>query len=277
MRRRFEHEGRAVSYLEAGRSSRSARALVLLHAFPLAAEMWEPQMAAAPEGWRILAPDLRGFGESSLEPRAVEWEAGPTAFSIDDYATDVAALLDYLGVARAVVAGLSMGGYAALALARRASARVEGLVLADTRADPDSEGARTRRDEMLGVLTARGVETVVDSLLPGLLGATTRQSQPDVVARVRRLALAQAPDAVRRAIHRLKNRPDATAVLESFAGPVLIVTGAEDTIAGVEVASEMHRRTRSAELVVIERAGHLSNLEQPAAFNAALGRFLASQ
>jgi pimeloyl-ACP methyl ester carboxylesterase len=274
MRRRFEHQGRMISYLEGGSAGPSPGTLVLLHAFPLAAEMWAAQLTAAVAGWRFLAPDLRGFGESSLEPP----EGGSTlpAFSIDDYATDVIALLDILKVGRAVVAGLSMGGYAALAVARRAGTRVGGLVLADTRLEADSESARAGRDELLGVLGAGGAAAVVDRLMPGLVGATTRQSRPDVVADVRRLAGMQDPEAVRRAIHRLRDRPDSTATLEAFAGPVLIVVGAEDEVTPVDVARQMHGRAPGAAFAVIEHAGHLSNLEQPAEFNAALGRFLAS-
>ena len=172
MRQRFRHDGRAISYLEAVRPGPiQPRTLVLLHAFPVAAEMWLPQLAAVPAGWRFVAPDLRGFGASSLEPSDAG-DRDDQAVSMDDYARDVVALLDELEVDRAVIGGLSMGGYVAFALMRLAPERVRGLVLADTRATADSASARAGRDAMIETLSKGGVEAVWAKMLPGLLGAT---------------------------------------------------------------------------------------------------------
>jgi 3-oxoadipate enol-lactonase len=272
-RREFRHLGRAVSYLEAASSTPAAApTLVALHAFPLAAEMWRPQLAAVPDGWRFVAPDLRGFGASSPEPASGD---GPPPASIDDYARDALALLDHLGVERAVVAGLSMGGYAAFALWRAAPRRVRGLVLADTRAGADSEATRAARDGMLELLAAGGPAAVAERMLPGLLGATTRSARPGLVALVRALAAGQRPDAIARAIVRLKTRPDAGPLLAGIDVPTLVVVGAEDEITGPDEARQIHASVPGATLEVLERAGHLSNLEEPAAFNDALARFLA--
>jgi 3-oxoadipate enol-lactonase len=272
VRRELTRLGRAVSYLEAGAPSPSGGTLLLLHAFPLAADMWRPQLEAVPDGWRFVAPDLRGFGASALEDAPA---GGAPPVSIDDYAADAVALLDHLDVGRAVVAGLSMGGYAAFAIVRAAPGRLRGLVLADTRAEADGETARAARDAMLERLAEGGPAAVAERMLPGLLGATTRASRPGTVDLVRALAVAQPGDAIARAILRLKSRPDSTPLLSAIDVPTLVLVGAEDEITGPDDARRMHEGIAGSRLERIDGAGHLSNLEAPAAFNAALLRFLA--
>jgi pimeloyl-ACP methyl ester carboxylesterase len=270
MQSEFHHAGRRISYLDVEGPGPSHHALVLLHAFPLASEMWRPQLAAVPAGWRVVAPDLRGFGASSPDD-----PSGPV--SIDDYAHDLLALVDHLELHRVVVGGNSMGGYAAFAMLRLAAERVSGLVLVDTKAEADSESARADRAGMLDVLEDGGVAAVWERMRPGLLGTTTRASRPEVVERVRRLVLAQPADGVRRAIERLRSRPDSTPLLPGIVCPTLVIVGEEDQITGVEIARRMHERIPAAELAVIRGAGHLSGLEQPREFNAVLARFLAAR
>jgi 3-oxoadipate enol-lactonase len=269
MRHFIGHQGRRIGYLETIGGGVPARTLVLLHAFPLCAEMWRPQLAAVPPGWRFVAPDLRGFGTSDPRPTDV-------APSVDDYAEDVEALLDTLALDRVVVAGLSMGGYAAFSLLRRRPGRVAGLVLADTRAEADGETARAARDGMIDTLAAGGPPAVFEKMQPGLLGQTTRTSRPAVVAEVRALALAQSAGAIRRAILRLKSRPDSTPLLTAIACPALVVVGEEDQITTPDVARGLSQAIAGAELAVIPSAGHLSNFERPEEFNKVLGRFLGS-
>lgn len=285
MRSEFEHEGRLISYLDlnasaaANASGHGQRGTVLLlHAFPLAAEMWEPQLASVPTGWRFIAPDLRGFGGSAADTGA-QWRqpSARTALSVDDYARDALALLDHLHIADAVVCGLSMGGYAAFALARLAPARVRGLVLAATRPDADDAATRANRERMLDTLAREGVPAVADAMVPRLLGRTSHDSRSTLVGRVRQLARAQAPEAVGAAIVRLMRRPDSTPTLDAFKRPVLVVAGEEDEIAGPDVGRMMHGQLAGAELALIAGAGHLCNLEQPDEFNAALDRFLATR
>jgi 3-oxoadipate enol-lactonase len=258
-----------ASYLDTDGPAPAApeRTLVLLHAFPLAADMWRPQLEAVPPGWRFVAPDLRGFGRSPVGDPSVP-------ASMAGYARDVLALVDHLRLERVVVGGLSMGGYVAFALLAMAPERVAGLVLADTRAEADSDAARTSRDRMAETLAEGGPGAVFERMLPGLLGATTRASRPEAVRRVQELALAQPADAIRLAIHGLKARSDSTPLLAGISCPTLVIVGDEDQITNVDVARLMHARIPGAELAVIEKAGHLSSLERPEAFNAALMRFL---
>lgn len=280
MRHEFEHEGRLISYLEVCPTApRPAGTLLLLHAFPLAAEMWIPQLKAAPSRWRVLAPDARGFGGSECGDGPLAWgnAADRPRLSIEDYARDALALLDHLRVAEAIVCGLSMGGYVAFALMRLAPRRVRGLVLADTRPDADGDTARAGRERMLETLRASGVPAVADAMIPRLLGRTSLTTRPGVVAHVRRLSHAQEPAAVGAAIIRLMTRPDSTRLLADIDCPVLVVAGKEDEIASPDVAEHMHGQLADAALALIGHAGHLSNLEQPQAFNEALDRFLATR
>jgi 3-oxoadipate enol-lactonase len=270
MRAHFSHDGRIISYLDVTSNGRAApeRTLVLVHAFPLAAEMWRPQLEVVPTGWRFMAPDLRGFGQSQVGDSALP-------ATMERYARDVVALLDRLRIHRAVIGGLSMGGYVAFALLRLAPERIAGLVLADTRSEADDDAARASRDGMADTLARGGAAAVSERMLPGLLGATTRAARPDVVRGVQELVLAQPAEGIRRAIQSLKSRPDSTPLLAGIACPTLVVVGDEDEITSVDSVRRMHGRIPGAELAVIERAGHLSNLEQPKAFNQVLAAFLS--
>jgi pimeloyl-ACP methyl ester carboxylesterase len=279
MRQDLHLDGRRLSFLDVSNPAdagshetpRRRGVVLLLHAFPLAAEMWAPQLAAVPSGWRFVAPDLRGFGASA--PDAGE----ERAWSMDDYARDAIALLDHLDVREPVVCGLSMGGYAAFALLRLAPARVRGLVLADTRPDPDSPDGRAAREQALLTVERDGVRALAEGMLARLLGRTSITTRPRVVEAVRGLAGAQSPEAVAPALHRLMTRPDSTPLLASLTCPTLIVAGEEDEITGPDVARQMHGQVADAGLALIGHAGHLSSLEQPEAFNEALDRFLSER
>jgi pimeloyl-ACP methyl ester carboxylesterase len=248
----------------------TGRSVVWLHAFPLARGLWRPQMAEVPEGWSYLAPDLRGFGESD---RFAESEPP----SVDRMADDVAGLLDALGVAeRVVVGGLSMGGYVALAFARRHPQRLRALVLADTRAEADTPEARANRDKQIAALATGTVAELFETVQPKLFGGATRARRPEVIAEARRIAAAQNPGGVADALRALRDRPDATPDLGRVAVPTLVVVGAEDTLTPPSAAETLAKGIPGARLVTVPEAGHLSSLEQPAAFNRAVGELLAT-
>jgi 3-oxoadipate enol-lactonase len=255
-----------LRYLEApSQGDRPRGTLVLLHAFPLNARMWEPQLALAAHDWRVLAPDLRGFGAGADDA---------PASTVDEYAGDVIDLLDALNIEDAIIGGLSMGGYAAFAIFRRAPRYVRGLILADTRSQADTPEGTAGRMRMLQLLTEKGPAAVVDEMIPKLLGATTRASRPDVVDRVRALALSSPPEAIAGAIRALMTRPDSTPLLSTIHCPTLILVGEEDTLTPPPLSEELHQAIAGSELVVVPGAGHLSSFEQPDAFNSALAAFL---
>jgi 3-oxoadipate enol-lactonase len=184
-------------------------------------------------------------------------------------------LLRELGIESPVIGGLSMGGYVTFAVLRRLPALARAVVLADTRASADTLEGRANRRSMLALVDREGPSGVARDMMPKLLGATSRDSRPDVEPLVRRLIKQQSPQAIRAAIVRMMDRPDSFATLQSVTAPTLIVTGEEDALTPVDDARKMHASQPKAELVIIPAAGHLANLEAPAAFNAALAGFLA--
>ena len=241
--------------------------LVLLHGFPHGRAFWAPQLASLPArlpGWRVVAPDLRGFGQSDARP----------PYTMDRYADDVAALLDHLGAARAAVAGLSMGGYVALALWRRHPARVRALVLADTRAGADAPAARERRDELVALARREGSAAVADSQLDGALGATSRRTRPEVVAGLRALMAAAPVEGIVGALHAMLDRPDSTPTLATVDVPTLVIVGTEDVLTRPAEARALRDGIPGARLHEIEAAGHVASWERPEEFDAAVAAFL---
>jgi pimeloyl-ACP methyl ester carboxylesterase len=233
----------------------------LLHAFPLNATMWEQQRAAL--GTRpVLAPDLPGFGRRALGTSELHAFAHA---ALDD--------MDAAGIERAVVVGLSMGGYVALRLHALAQARVAGLVLADTRAGADDEAAQAKRTNQAERARREGVGWL-EELLPALLGETTRRESPEVLATVRALLKQAEPEGVARALEAMRDRPDSTSTLGAIAAPVLAIVGEEDSLTPVHEARRIADAVPDGSLAVIPRAGHLSNLESPDRFNDLLLEFL---
>jgi 3-oxoadipate enol-lactonase len=247
-------------------STRATRTLVLLHAFPLNAQMWEPQLALADDtGWRIIAPHLRGMGGAAGDP--------PT-LSMDDYVGDVIDLLDALQIEDAVIGGLSMGGYVALGVFRHASRYFSGMVLADTRSEADTPEGVEGRKRTLALLREKGAMAVLDELIPKLLGETTRRDHPEIVERLGELVRLNSDAAIGGAITALMTRPDSTPLLSSIHCPTLVLVGEEDTLTPPKLSQGLHQAIAGSELVLLPAAGHLSSLEQPQAFNVALARFL---
>ncbi|HEV3058010.1 MAG TPA: alpha/beta fold hydrolase [Vicinamibacterales bacterium] len=239
--------------------------LVLLHAFPLNARMWEGQLSLAGRGWHVIAPHFRGVdGTGHSQP----------AGSIDDHAADLIDLLDAMHVEDAVIGGLSMGGYVAFALFRHAPSYFRALILADTRSQADTPAGIEGRKKMLEQLERGGPNAIANEMLPKLLCESTRATRPEVVARVRAMILSRPPESISSAIHALMARPDATPLLPAIRVPTLILVGEEDALTPPSAAEEMHARIAGSELVRIPGAGHLSNIDQPEIFNDALARFL---
>jgi len=263
--RHVELIGGGAVYLESGESG-AERTLVLLHAFPLGMHMWEAQRISA--GWRAIAPAMPGFDGVP----DVRHESG----RIDDYARWVLDLMDHLGIATAVVGGLSMGGYVCFALWRVAARRCQALVLADTKAGADTQEARAGRQNALELVERDGLPGLAADMLPKLLGETTRAERPEVVGYVRKLIERQTARGIAGALRRLRDRPDATDLLPHINVPTLVLVGSEDTLTPPSESERMRVMLPDATLDIIEQAGHLSNLELPAAFDAALGAFLTT-
>jgi 3-oxoadipate enol-lactonase len=242
--------------------------VVLLHGFPFCKTMWRPQMLALQQAFRVIVPDLRGFGGSS------PFDQSP---SLEQMADDVARLLSAIQIAdRVVLGGLSMGGYVALAVARKYPAVLRALILADTRAEADDAQAKANRNTMIEFAQTHDARDVIDQMLPKLLSEKTRAERPEVVEKVRGMAATQASNAIIAALKVLRDRPDARPSLANIRVPTLVLVGSEDALTPPALADALATGIGGAQLVKIAGAGHLSNLEQPEAFNAAVEAFLRS-
>jgi len=255
--------GAAIEYLVEG----DGPAVVFLHAFPLGKFMWDEQARALRESHRTLRFDARGFGGTA---------PGDEPLTMDRIADDAAALLGLRGMETAVVVGCSMGGYAAFAFARRHPERLRALVLQDTRATADTEEARAGRAELAARVRAQGAGAAADAFLPKLVGETTHQERKELVAGLRERILATSPEGIAQALLGLGAREDSQATLAHIRVPTLVVVGEEDVLTPPADAEALAAGIAGGRLAVIPKAGHLANLENPAAYNEALLGFLDS-
>ena len=251
-------EGRSVYFEDVGEGT----PVLLLHGFPFSSETFWPQLEQPPRGARLIVPDHRGFGRSS---------PGTGALTMEGIASDALHVLDVLGLETAVVGGVSMGGYASMALARLAPKRARALVLIDTQHGADDDAGRARREATAVEVEAMGAKVVAEAMLPRLLSPS---APAGVRERVDRIMRAQPPAAIAAASRGMAARQDSGDVLARFAGPCLIVVGAQDVITPPAKAQAMASLLKDAELEIIDGAGHLANLERPLPFAVALERFL---
>lgn len=251
-----------MAYTDAG----AGRPVVLIHGYPFNRSLWNEQIAALSESYRVIAPDLRGFGES---------DSSDGSSTMNRMAEDVALLLDHLEVPRVTIGSLSMGGYVAFAFYKQFASRVRALILADTRATPDTEEAKQNRAQQAEKALAEGMAGIADAMLPKLLTPETVSKRPEIVKRVRDMMLKTKPEGAAAALRGMAERDDQTSLLSKITVPTLILVGAEDAITPVADSEKMHEGVAGSRLVVLENAGHVSNLERTEKFNEALLDFLS--
>lgn len=240
----------------------AGEAVLLLHAFPLSGAMWRPQVEALRDRYRVIVPDLRGFGGTDAPP-------GP--YPMDQLADDAAALLEYLGVARAALVGLSMGGYIAFAFWRRHRDKVAALVLADTRPGPDSAEGKAGREANARLAEEEGAAAIAEKMIPNLVAP----GAPDTMRQaLRQIIVGNSPEGIAGALRGMAARPDSTPDLTGIDVRTLVIVGAEDGLTPPVEAEGIHGAVAGSELVRVEGAGHLSSYERPEEFNRALGAFL---
>lgn len=261
-----EHEERDEDFVMAYQDTCDKPALLLIHGFPLSSQMWTPQLEDLEQYVRVIAPDLRGHGQSDSVP-------GP--YTIGQLADDCADLLDHLNVMTPfVVCGLSMGGYIALEFYRRYPELVAGLILASTRAGADSEEGKAGRDKAAELAKNEGATAVSSGMLPKMLAPKNYESDEELVEYVKEVMSTASLNGVVGALAAMRDRIDSTSTLGDIEAPVLIIHGAEDKLIPVSEAELMYKAIPDAQLVVIPDAGHLPNLEQPDIFNDAVIDFL---
>jgi pimeloyl-ACP methyl ester carboxylesterase len=247
----------------------SGKPLVLVHGFPLNHVMWAGQIDAISAQYRVIAPDLRGFGRS--DSRREE------KVTMGRFADDLASLLDALEIHEPIVfCGLSMGGYIAFQFTQKHADRLRGLILCDTRATADAPAAAEGRLVAANRVLKEGPKFLVDSMLPRLLAKETFERHPHVVEALRAMMMSASPHGIAAAQRGMAERPDATASLAKIASPTLVLVGEEDTSSPPSEMREMAQAIPQSHYVEIPAAGHLSPLENPAAANAAMLAWLGT-
>jgi len=228
--------------------------VVLLHPFPANRDLWKPAAQALVSRYRVILPDLRGHGDSGI---------GEGPASMEKHAADIARVLDHEEVQRAVFVGVSIGGYVLFEFWRKYRARVEALVLCNTKAQADNPEARTARLQAAADVMERGTEPFFESMLPKLIGKTTRSTRPDLVEGALRMMRKMSAEDVAMVQRGMADRQDSAETLKTINVPTLIVTGDEDVLTGVAEAELMRRNIQRGQMKVIAKAGHYSPWEQP--------------
>ena len=254
--------GIEIAYDEVG----AGPPLLFIHGWPHNRTLWAAQLSGLPTHARCIAPDLRGFGASSVR----------APFTIDQYADDLAALLGVLAIDRAIVCGLSMGGYVALSMLRRHPSRLRALILTSTRATADAAEAREKRTKLIGFVREHGVEALAGKQLKAMVGETTFNARPDVCEALRLLMAGAPADGVVGALEAMAARADSTDLLAAITVPTLVVSGNEDTFTLPAELRALADSIPNARLEVIQGAGHVCCYERPAAYNHVVSEFLAS-
>lgn len=259
------HREITVGYEDEG----SGEPLVLVHGHPFNRSMWRPQTEYfSRAGRRVITPDLRGYGDSTVTPGAT-----PLA----TFARDLVDLLDHLGIERCTLGGLSMGGQIVMECYRLFPERISALLLADTFAAAETPDGKTARYDMAERLLREGMSGYAHEVLDKMVSPDTIAARPDVAAHVLEMMTTTPPEGAAAALRGRAERPDYTELLPRITVPTLVVVGSEDTYTPVSDARHLNEHIPDSRLTIIEQAAHMPNLEQPHTFNAALHEFLNSQ
>ncbi|MEI8373177.1 MAG: alpha/beta fold hydrolase [Planctomycetota bacterium] len=244
----------------------TGRPVVLIHGFPMDHTIWTHQVQSLTPHYRVITPDLRGFGGSSVTPGKV---------TVEQWADDLAAMLDALKITEPIVlGGLSMGGYVAFRFFEAYRSRLAGLILCDTKAVADTPQAAAGRLEMAQRIQREGTQFLAETMLPRLLAPATLDSKPEVVDRLRQIILAGDPSGYAATSRGLAERPNFTPLLPQIDCPTLLIVGRQDAISTVAEMKAMSRAIKGSRIVEIDNAGHVTPLEAPEEVGRAVEEFL---
>jgi 3-oxoadipate enol-lactonase len=246
--------------------SQAAVPVVLIHGFPFSHEMWHPQIAVLREKFHVIDYDVRGHGQSS---------AGDGQYPFEFLVDDLISLLDYLKLGRAVLCGLSMGGYIALRAVERNPERVQALILADTQARADTNEGKLKRVDGIKAIKANGIKPFAEGFLKTAFTHTSLSPKSELVVTIQKIIESNSPVGVCGALLALATRTDTTASLSAIQVPTLILAGEQDTITPISLSKEMHDLIHGSEMGVIKNAAHLSNIENADEFNTYVTNFLS--
>jgi pimeloyl-ACP methyl ester carboxylesterase len=249
--------GNVINFLDQG----EGHPVLLIHAFPLNHTMWQPQTAHLSSRFRIIAPDVRGFGES----------LPPAPWTIMQVCEELREFAEILELETYALVGISMGGYIALPFTFWFPDKVRQLVLSDTRARADNDGEKQGRTDMMATLVREGKQVLPSLMLPRLLRP---DPAPEAVEFVTSIILENDPAAAMYALMAMRERSDSSMALERINCPTLVVAGEHDAVTRVDECRTMAETIPEGTFLQIPRAGHLSNIDNPRAFNEALDGFL---
>ena len=244
----------------------NGKPLILLHAFPLSRKMWRRQVEDfSAAGFRVITPDQRGFGEN------VNFADINT---MEDMASDIAQLFNSLKIEKAILMGLSMGGYVLFNFYRIFPDKVSALILCDTNSAADTDEKRESRFDLIENIETNGSEALINEMLPNLISPNTKQNNPELITEIEQMFREANPNSAIAALRGMAERRDHTEVLSNIQVPTLLIFGKNDQITNTEIAKKMHDSIPFSQMAIIREAGHYSNLEQPEQFNSAVLSFI---
>ena len=254
-----------VSYNDEG--PEGAPMIIFIHGFPLNKSMWNKQLNALKDDYRVIAYDIRGHGAT---------ETGNIDFSIDLFVSDLLSFMDALKIEKTMICGLSMGGYIALNAIENHPDRFTALILSDTNCTADTPEAKEKRMKTIINIKENGVEKLAEDLLPNLFASESFKSNTEEIAAVREMIVTTSIPSLNKSLHALANRKETCSKLSKIKVPTLILVGEEDKITPTEAAIAMHEKIKDSELSIINHAGHLSNMENENEYNSQLEKFLGN-
>ncbi|VAX40435.1 Hydrolase, alpha/beta fold family [hydrothermal vent metagenome] len=251
-----------LNYIDSG----TGKPIVFLHGFPMNHTMWESQIEHYCHKYRVIAPDLRGFGKSDVTPQTV---------TMQQFAEDLSKFLKALSISEPVIlCGFSMGGYIAWQFAKQYPKALAQLILCDTKATADTQAAAAGREQTAQRVLKEGPTFLAETMSAKLFSETTRNEFPDVITRVKQMIQETSPEGIAAALRGMASRPDMTSFLPEISAPTLLVCGDEDLLTTPREMRSVADAIPNASFALIKEAGHMAPMEMPELVNAAIDRFL---
>lgn len=260
-----KHNIRGLNVIESGEENKQA--IIFVHAFPMCSRMWDKQVEALKDKYRVVVYDLRSFGYSEL---------GDGHFTIDSHVSDLISIVDSLKLEKPVVCGLSMGGYITLRALELYQSKFKGAIVSDSKAEGDNNPTKHARAEQMKMIKNGQREQFTDNFIKAAISETNFNEKPELVEFLKKMISWQKNEAITGALLTLAARTDTTDGLDRFDIRMLIMAGKEDKLTPPEFSKIIYGKTRNSDLKLISNAGHLPNMENPEEFNAAILEFMKS-